>query len=89
MKLGLLDQVPAVLVLAADVAWVIRPPNQGRGLATEAASAMIEWLSQSGVVRYAAHIHPDHAASSRVALKIGMHRTALTNDGEIRWESNR
>ena len=32
-------------VLAADVAWVIRPQNQGRGLATEAASAVIEWLS--------------------------------------------
>ena len=76
-------------VLAADVAWVIRPQNQGRGLATEAASAVIEWLSQCGVVRYAAYIHPDHAASSRVALKIGMHRTALTNDGEIRWESSR
>ena len=76
-------------VLEADVAWVIRPQNQSRGLATEAASGMIEWLSRRGVTGYVAYIHPDHAASSRVAVKIGMHRTAVTHDGEIRWESNR
>lgn len=73
--------------LEADVAWVIQPQDQGRGIATEAASAMIEWLSGHGVVRYAAYIHPNHAASARVALKIGMHRTAVISDGETRWES--
>lgn len=51
-------------VLEADVAWVIRPQDQGRGMATEAAAGMIEWLSGHGVVRYAAYIHPEHAASS-------------------------
>ena len=76
-------------VLEADVAWVIRPQNPGRGPATEAASGVIEWPSTGGVVRYVAYIHPDHAASSRVAVKIGTHRTPLTYDGEIRWESNR
>ncbi|MDN5896301.1 MAG: GNAT family N-acetyltransferase [Nocardioides sp.] len=74
-------------VLQADVAWVIRLADQGRGLATEAARGMIGWLERHGVVRYAAYIHPEHAASAQIASRLGMHRTAATPDGEIRWES--
>ncbi len=74
--------------LQADVAWVIRSGDQGRGLATDAARGMINWLDQHGVDRYTAYIHPRHTASARVASKLGMHRTSSTRDGEIRWESN-
>lgn len=76
-------------VLEADVAWVVRPQDQRRGLATEAARGMLDWLAQYGVERYAAYIHTRHAASARVASKLGMHRTAVTHDGETRWESGR
>lgn len=74
-------------VLQADVAWVIRRADQGRGLATEAARGMMGWLDRHGVVRYAAYIRPEHAASARVASRLGMHRTPVTRDGEILWES--
>jgi RimJ/RimL family protein N-acetyltransferase len=73
--------------MEAVISWVIRPEAQGRGLATEAARAMISWLAQYDVARFAAYIHPEHDASARVAAKLGLHRTAITHKGEIRWES--
>ena len=73
--------------LEANIAWVIQPADQGRGVATEAAAGMMAWLAGHGVRHYAAYIHPEHAASSRVASKLGMRPTTVTHDGEVRWES--
>ena len=69
----------------AEVAWVVSPSEQGRGLAGEAASAMVEWLASAGIDRLVAHIHPDHAASARVAARLGLRRTDVVEDGEERW----
>lgn len=80
---------PSGGLLEADLAWLIRVENQGRGLATEAAAGMIDWLTQHDVARYAAYIHPEHTASSRVASKLGLKPTDVTHDGETRWESDR
>lgn len=76
-------------VLGANIAWAIQPKDQGIGLTTEAAAGMIEWLSRRGVVHYTAYIQPEHAASSHVASKLGLHRTAVSYDGELRWETTR
>jgi RimJ/RimL family protein N-acetyltransferase len=75
--------------LDATCAWVIRPEQQGRGLATEAATGMAIWLARHGVTRLAACIHPEHAASARVAGHLGLRPTTGMEDGEVRWESQR
>ena len=70
----------------ADVAWVVGVEWQGRGIATEAARAMCRWLLGCGVGRLLAHIHPDHAASARVAAALGFESTGnLDADGELVW----
>jgi RimJ/RimL family protein N-acetyltransferase len=73
---------------AAEVAWVVGKQWQGQGLATEAAIEMCRWLTESGVVDVTAHIHPEHIASQRVAMGIGLRETAeIDADGEVVWAS--
>jgi len=87
----LLDADPVGYVQAtvvgdsAEVAWVISPSVQGRGVATRAARAMGEQLRAAGVRRLVAHVHPDHAASARVAERLGLRPTDEVEDGEVRW----
>jgi RimJ/RimL family protein N-acetyltransferase len=69
----------------ADLAWVIATPYQGRGYATEAASAMARWLREQGADVLAANIHPRHEASMRVARTLGLAPTAEVVEGEVRW----
>ena len=70
---------------AADVAWVIGTPWQGRGHATEAARAMVTWLLDRGVRTVHANIHADHAASMWVARKSGLAPTGRTVGSERVW----
>jgi RimJ/RimL family protein N-acetyltransferase len=70
----------------AEVAWVIGTPWQGRGLATEAAKALVAWCEGQQLEMVIAHIRPDHAASGAVAASAGLHRTDRLHDGEVRWE---
>lgn len=72
--------------LTAEIAWVVGTPWQGRGIATEAAQALVDWLSQQPVRSIVAHIHPDHRASAAVATAIGLAPTDESHDGEIRWQ---
>jgi RimJ/RimL family protein N-acetyltransferase len=70
---------------AADVAWLIGTPWQGRGHASEAARAMIAWLETSGVATITAHIEAGHEASARVATAAGLSPTDEVDDGEVVW----
>jgi RimJ/RimL family protein N-acetyltransferase len=71
----------------ADIAWLVGVDWQGRGIATEAATAMVEWLGARGTRRLIAHIHPDHAASGKVAAALGLLPTGSVDlDGETIWE---
>jgi RimJ/RimL family protein N-acetyltransferase len=73
---------------SADVAWMIAPAWQRKGYATEAAGAMCEWLRAAGIETITAHIHPDHLASNKVALAIGLESTGQIDDeGEMIWSS--
>ncbi|MFG2659941.1 GNAT family N-acetyltransferase [Streptomyces sp. NPDC048425] len=72
--------------LEAEIAWVVGVPWQGRGLATEAALALVAWLGQRFVRTVVAHIHPDHAASAAVATACGLAPTDRMHDGEVRWQ---
>lgn len=73
--------------LEANIAWVMSPDFQGRGLATEAARAMLDWLTARGVGQFAAYIHPAHAASQAVARELGLRPTSVVEDGETRGQS--
>ena len=59
---------------------------QGRGYAREAAAAMKSWLADEGALDFSAHIHPDHHASARVAIDLGLHPSGqLDEEGEMIW----
>jgi len=70
---------------AADVAWVIGVPWQRRGLASEAARALVDWLNSMGVKRISASIHPNNLASAAVAARAGLEPTDDIRDGERVW----
>ena len=72
---------------AAEVAWVVGTPWQGRGYATEAARALVGWLAGRSVTRVVAHIHPRHQASAAVARAAGLAPTGHVRDGEVRWRA--
>ena len=71
--------------MVAEIAWVIGTPHQRRGYATEAATAMIAWLTRHDVIAVAARIDPRHTASIIVATRLGLTATCTTLDGETRW----
>ncbi|MFI7871440.1 GNAT family N-acetyltransferase [Streptomyces salinarius] len=71
--------------LIAEIAWVVGTPWQGRGIATEAARGLVDWLSRQPVPTVIAHIHPEHRASAAVATAAGLTPTDEWREGEIRW----
>jgi len=72
--------------LTAEIAWVVGTPWQGRGIATEAAQALVAWLGRHRVRAVIAHIHPGHVPSAAVAAAAGLSPTDQWQDGERRWE---
>ena len=73
--------------LRASVAWVVGAQWQGRGIATEAAQALVGWLREHEVAAIMATIHPGNAASAAVARRAGLVATADLIDDEIVWVS--
>lgn len=69
----------------ASLAWLITPAAQGAGAAGIAARAAVEWLVRQGFREFRALIHPDNAASQRVAGRLGLTATGDTVDGEVLW----
>jgi ribosomal-protein-alanine N-acetyltransferase len=61
-----------------ELPWSIEPRLHGRGLATEAAIAAIEWAGELGIEEVVALILPTNLASQRVARKTGFEA-----DGEV------
>ena len=72
----------------AEVAWVVGTPWQGRGIATEGARGLVEWLSRQPVHTVIAHIHPEHRASAAVATAAGLTPTDEWHEGERQWRRN-
>ncbi|MFL6136981.1 MAG: GNAT family N-acetyltransferase [Frankiaceae bacterium] len=74
----------------ADVAWLVTPAEQGRGIATEAAARMIQELLSAGVTEIRAEIADHHRASQSVAARLAMRPTArTTSEGERVWVGRR
>ena len=66
-----------------EIAYAILPQHQGRGYATAAARAMVEYASRSTeVCKVVAHTLPDGAASQRVLHKAGFRHTSEIVDPE-------
>jgi RimJ/RimL family protein N-acetyltransferase len=60
-----------------EAGWVITPAMAGRGLATEATQAILDWCEASyGRTRTVCMIESVHAGSIRVATKLGYERFA-------------
>lgn len=55
-----------------EVGWHLHPDFQGRGLATEAAAALLAVLPADGPDRVLALTDPDNAKSQAVAARLGM-----------------
>ena len=70
---------------SAELAWVVGPTWQGRGIAREAAALVLDHVRAGGAGRVVAHVHPEHAASQRVAAALGMAPTDRLVDGEVEW----
>jgi RimJ/RimL family protein N-acetyltransferase len=64
-------------IAEVELPWSIEPHLHGRGLATEAATAAIEWARELGFDQVAALTLPHNIASQRVAQKAG-----FSQDGE-------
>jgi len=71
--------------LCAAVAWTIGSAEQGRGIGSEAASAIVRRLAGEGVTTITACVHPEHRASAGVARKAGLVATDEIVDGEVVW----
>jgi RimJ/RimL family protein N-acetyltransferase len=76
---------PSVSGPVAEIAWVVGTPWQGRGIATEAGRALVDWLGGQSLHSVIAHIHPDHQASAAIAKAAGLTPTEERQDGEVRW----
>lgn len=56
-----------------ELGWVLRPEARGRGFATEAARAVLDWGFEEFDLPYVtAMIRPDNAASIAIAGRLGM-----------------
>lgn len=61
---------------AFEMAWSLAPAARGKGYATEAARAAIDWSFETlGLDRIVSIIHPRNAASQAVAERLGERRT--------------
>jgi [ribosomal protein S5]-alanine N-acetyltransferase len=74
-----------------EIAYGIAPGYQGRGLATEAAGALVAFaLERVDVTSIRAHTMPENDASGRVLAKNGFHQLGEVidpEDGRVwRWE---
>lgn len=70
------------LMLTSDeveIGWHLHPDVWGRGLATEAARAVLQHATASGLPQVVAVTHPDNAASQRVAERIGLRPQGMTD----------
>jgi RimJ/RimL family protein N-acetyltransferase len=59
-----------------DLGWYTLPHLWGRGIAPEAAGAVIEWARANGIGPLVVYLRTGNAASRRVAEKLGLRRDA-------------
>ncbi|MGY3516328.1 GNAT family N-acetyltransferase [Micromonospora sp. PTRAS2] len=61
----------------AELGYVLHPDHHGRGLATEAATALLDWgFGEFGLHRAYARCHARNEASARLMARLGMRQEA-------------
>ncbi|MEW2427484.1 GNAT family N-acetyltransferase [Micromonospora sp. NPDC047644] len=61
----------------AELGYVFHPDHGGRGLATEAAAALVDWgFTEVGLHRVYGRCHARNEASARLMARLGMRREA-------------
>lgn len=65
---------PDLLLMSheVEIGWHLHPDAWGSGLATEAASRVLDHAREHGLGQVVAVTHPDNLASQRLATRIGM-----------------
>ena len=72
---------------ALEIGYSVFPEFRGRGFATEAARAMLDFARHDfGVTHFIAGILPANAPSIRVVEKLGFVRTPIVVEGELIFE---
>lgn len=70
--------IVSVEAATAEIGWVFSPQVAGRGYATEAARALLDYaFGTLGAHRVVARLHPENTASSRLCERLGMRHEAL------------
>lgn len=75
----------------AMMGYTIAPEHQGKGYATEAVGAMVDWLLARGVRRVAATLDPRNLASARVLERCGFRYTGTARSAALvrgAWEDD-
>jgi len=70
---------------SAELSWIVGTEFQRRGVASEAAAAVVGHLRAHGVERFTAHIVSCHRASEGVARRLGLRPTDRRDEGEVLW----
>jgi RimJ/RimL family protein N-acetyltransferase len=74
-----------VTAAGGEIAYVVGTPWQGRGYATEAARAVVDYLTAAGVARITALVAPANLPSVAVARRLGLRPDGTAVDGELRY----
>lgn len=73
-----------------EIGWGLNEAALGKGYATEAAQAVMQWiLQQPGVRLVSATVPVDNTASERVARRLGLTRTETTRRNLPLWKCER
>ena len=73
-----------------EIGFLVAPAAQGKGYATEAAGALLNWAFAAGFHRVTGRLAAPNVASARVLEKLGMRREALFLENEWvkgEWQS--
>ena len=66
-----------------SIGYMTAPWARGRGLMTEAVRLVTAWALERGAARVELCVHPDNAASRRVAEKAGYTNEGVRRNGEV------
>jgi RimJ/RimL family protein N-acetyltransferase len=80
-EVGLFDYQRDIVpqITTPEIGWILSPSKHGRGYATEAVKAVVEWgRSHFAANELTAIIHPENEASLNVARKLGFTQYGVT-----------
>lgn len=75
--IGAISLYPDENRTTAEFGWILHKDYWGRGIATEAAEALLAYAAENmGIHHFIAHCDSENVGSYRVMENLGMHRTA-------------